>query len=78
MTAEAKDPEVIEPGPFTLKAPCPECGLVAHFPVELDIRLSVDSGGSKLRPMLRTKAIEHRCNAPDNAIPLFGNGAADE
>lgn len=68
-------PETLAVGPYTLRAPCPECGQVVHFPVELDVRLAVDTTGGKLRPVLRTKATEHSCGE-QGAIPLFGGGAA--
>ena len=58
-------------GPYSLQVPCPECGLVASFPVVLAGRLTVDPDGAKLRPTLTSKAADHKCATTNTSEPLF-------
>lgn len=70
MTASSDCPQLAA-GPYSLQVPCPECGLVASFPVVLAGRLTVDPDGAKLRPTLTSKAADHKCASANPTAPLF-------
>jgi hypothetical protein len=75
MTLKAVDtqPDQVDPGPLTFNAPCPACGVVVYFPIELGARLTMDEGGAKLRPHMSSKSVEHRCGDPAQPALAFGD-----
>jgi hypothetical protein len=60
----------LDEGAYVLLVTCPECELPVHFPVELSGRLTVDNKGSKLRPLLTTKSLDHKCSVDAAQEPL--------
>jgi hypothetical protein len=71
MTVMAEQQLVkLQEGTYVLLVSCPECELPVHFPIELSGRLTVDNKGSKLRPLLTTKALDHACGTDAAQEPL--------
>jgi hypothetical protein len=68
---------VIGCGAYLLNLQCPECGVVLEVCVELDTRLTVDSGGARLAGTLKGKAVDHLCGQLRLVRPAPATAAVD-
>ena len=63
-------------GIYAMRVECPECEQVVQFQVQLKARLTLDSDGGQLRPVLVTKSSEHSCriDPQQDVLPFPSSG----